>query len=313
MRIIAGTSHRQLAVDVATRLKTVLVDVTLERFSNGEVRCRIEESVRGEDVFVFQSHATNVNEAIIEQVLLIDAARRASARTITAVCPFMAYARQDRKATGREPISARVIVDMMMNAGADRIVSVDLHTNQIQGFTNKPFDHIVARPTLADALRVLVPEMQDAVVVAPDAGRAKSAEVYADMLGVGMAIIHKVRAADGAPAAKHLVGEVKDKVCIIIDDMIDTAGTICAAADLLHQKGASIVFGAATHGVLSGGAIDAIEASSFKTILISDTLPLARKSEKIKVVSLADVVASVLCEIADAGSVSSLFGGTNQR
>jgi ribose-phosphate pyrophosphokinase len=252
--------------------------------------------------------------AIMEQLVMIDAAKRASARSITAVCPFMSYARQDRKASGREPITARLLVDMLAVAGADRIMTVDLHAGQIQGFFDGPFDHLIAMPILKDYIHNHFPS-EDLVIVSPDAGRVKSTERYASALNCGIAIIHKQRSYSkkNSVEAKYLIGDVKGKVCIITDDMIDTAGTICAAADLLAENGAKEIYGVSTHGILSDPAIERIEASAFK-VIVTNTLPQNHSSKKGKIVtlSIAPLVADAMAAVYSGESVSALFGGHNQ-
>lgn len=314
MQIITGRTHPKLADDVAKALGTTITPVELSNFANGEIYCKLTESVRSDDVFIFQAHGSNVNESIMEQVIMIDAAKRADAHSITAVCPFLGYARQDRKAGGREPISARVVVDMLATAGADRIMSVDLHSGQAQGFFNGPFDHIIAMPILKQYVADNF-NSDDIVIVSPDAGRAKSAERYSSALGCSMAIIHKNRSTKkrNSVEAKYLIGEVKDKICIIIDDMIDTAGTICAAADLLAENGAKEVYGVTTHGIFSEPALKRIEESAFTKVIATDTLPLkAGETNKIELLSIAPLIASAIGAIYSGESLSALFDGQNQ-
>jgi ribose-phosphate pyrophosphokinase len=287
--------------------------VQLSNFANGEIACKLDESVRGSDLFVIQAHGDSVNDAIMEQAIMIDAAKRASARSITAVVPFFGYARQDRKASGREPISARLVVDILAAAGADRIMSVDLHSGQIQGFFDGPFDHLIARPIFHTYIKEHFGT--DAVIVSPDAGRVKSAERFAGALGCDMAIIHKTRSTTqhNTVEAKHLIGDVEGRTCIIVDDMIDTAGTICAAADLLAERGAKEVYGVATHGLFSGPALDRIEKSAFKKVVVTDTLPHeAHKHDKIEVVSVAPLIADAIAAVFAHMSVSEIFDGQNQ-
>lgn len=314
MQIITGRAHPELAVQVAERLGIKLTPVELSNFANGEIYCKLTESVRSDDVFIFQSHGGDVNESIMEQVIMIDAAKRADARSITAVCPFLGYARQDRKAGGREPISARLVIDMLAAAGADRIMSVDLHSGQTQGFFNGPFDHIIAAPILKNYIEEHF-KSDEMVIVSPDAGRAKSAERYSSALGCGMAIIHKNRSTKkrNSVEAKYLIGDVEDKVCIIIDDMIDTAGTICAASDLLAENNAKSVIGITTHGIFSDPALRRIEDSSFTRVITTNTLPLAEgSSSKIEVLSIAPLIASAIEAIFSGESLSALFDGQNQ-
>lgn len=316
LQIMSGRVHPALAEEVAKLLDVPIHTVQLSNFSNGEISCRLGESVRDSDVFIIQAHgAPSINDAIMEQAIMIDAAKRASARSITAVCPFLGYARQDRKSDGREPITARLVVDILAKAGADRITSVDLHAGQIQGFFDGPFDHLIARPILIEYLKKNF-KADDLVIVSPDAGRVKSAERYASDLQSDIAIIHKQRSTKvkDSVEAKYLLGEVKGKICIITDDMIDTAGTICAAADLLADHGAKEIYCVATHGVLSDPALERIEKSAFTKVIFTNTLPseTVAQSRKIEVLSIAPLIADAIGAIFAGNSVSALFGGKNQ-
>lgn len=313
LRVLSGRAHPAIAQAIADELQIQLCPVELGNFANGEINVHIRESVRGDDLFVIQSHCGNVNDSILEQAIIIDAAKRASARSITAVCPFFAYARQDRKASGREPITARLVVDILARAGADRIVSVDLHTGQIQGFMDGPFDHLIARPLFIDYLRKNF-QKENLVIVSPDAGRVKSAERYSNALDCGMAIVHKHRSTSerNTVEAKQLIGDVRGKICVITDDMIDTAGTICAAAELIMQQGAMEVYGIATHGLFSGPAKERINASPFKKIITTDTIPQDPTFDKVVTLSTAPIIADSIRAIYTGGSVSELFKGENQ-
>lgn len=313
LRIISGRSHPTVAQAIADELQAPLCPVELGNFANSETSARILQSVRGDDVFIVQSHTGNVNDAIMEQAILIDAAKRASAASITAVCPFFAYARQDRKANGREPISARLIVDILVNAGADRIMSMDLHTGQIQGFMDGPFDHLIARPLFIDYLKNNF-NKDNLVIVSPDAGRVKSAERYSNALGCEMAIIHKHRSTTvhHSVEAKHLIGDVAGKVCIVSDDMIDTGGTICAAAELLIQHGAKEVYATATHGLFCGPAKERINKSSFAKVITTDTVPQDEQFMKNIVLPTAPVFAAAIKAVYAGQSLSALFDGDNQ-
>lgn len=244
---------------------------------------------------------------------MIDSAKRASAAVITAVCPFFAYSRQDRKANGREPISARVVVDIIAHSGADRIMSMDLHAGQIQGFMDGPFDHLIARPLFIEYLRDRFVKA-NLVIVSPDAGRVKSAERYSNALGCDMAIVHKHRSTTvhHQVEARHIVGDVTGKVCIIVDDMIDTASTLCAAADLVMQHGAKEVYGLATHGIFSDSAKDRINASKLTRVITADTLPQDKSFEKNVVLSTAPTFANAIKAVYTGGSLSALFDGDNQ-
>ncbi len=314
LQLFAGRSNLPLAEAIARHLKVELGEDNLAEFANGEVHCRFGESIRGSDVFIIQTHTRPVNEAIMEQLIMIDAARRASAKRITAVCPFYGYSRQDRKASGREPITAKLLADMLMTAGVDRVVSVDLHSGQIQGFFDVPFDHLTAMPVLTDYVRESLGS--DVVIVSPDAGRVKVAERFSQHLHADLAIVHKRRPRGFANQvmALDVVGEVEGRVCVLIDDMIDTAGTMCAAAEQLVEHGAVEVHAMATHGVLSDPAIDRLKNSVISKVVITDTLPLAtdRHIDKIEVLSVAEIIADALDAVFEDTSVSEIFGGENQ-
>jgi ribose-phosphate pyrophosphokinase len=314
MQLLSGRAHPELAEKVADKLEVTLGKAQLSNFANGEISCKLDESVRGSDVFVIQTHGGDVNDAIMEQAIMIDAAKRASAQSITAVCPFLGYARQDRKASGREPIASRLVIDLLTTAGADRIMSVDLHSGQIQGFFHGPFDHLIAMPTLRKYIGEHFPK-DDLVIVSPDAGRVKLSERYASSLDCEIAIIHKHRshAKHNTVEAKYLIGDVKDKICVIVDDMIDTAGTICAAADLLHENGAKAIYGVTTHGVFSHPAIERIEKSAFTKIIVTDSLPIdTTGTDKIEAVSIAPLIADAIGAVFAGMSVSAIFDGQNQ-
>ncbi|MES2971035.1 MAG: ribose-phosphate diphosphokinase [Patescibacteria group bacterium] len=315
LQIISGRVHPALAEEITKILGVPLHAVQLTNFANGEISCRLGESVRDSDVFIIQPHGNNVNDAIMEQAIMIDAAKRASAKSITAVCPFLGYARQDRKSAGREPIAARLVVDILAQAGADRIISVDLHAGQIQGFFNGPFDHLIARPILTEYIQKHF-DPKDLVIVSPDAGRVKSTERYGSQLNCDIAIVHKHRSVikTNKEEARYLIGDVRDKICLVTDDMIDTAETICAAAELLAEHKPKAIYGMATHGVLSEPALARIEASAFKKVIFTNTLPPDHviKSKKIEVLSIAPLIADAMAAIFSGGSVSALFDGNNQ-
>ncbi|HSX35934.1 MAG TPA: ribose-phosphate diphosphokinase [Patescibacteria group bacterium] len=313
LQILSGSHNRKLADKVAAKLGISVSSAPVKRFANSEVKCQLEESVRGADVFILQSHSAPVNEALMEQAIMIDAAKRASARHITAVCPFLGYARQDRKSGGREPITARLVVDILRVAGADRIVSVDLHSGQIQGFFDGPFDHLIAMPVLVDHLQHELGK--DCVIVSPDAGRVKLAERYAARLGAGLAIVHKRReTTSNAASALHVIGDVEGEHCVVIDDMIDGGGTVCAAALKLKQSGAKSVMVIATHGLFSEPAADRLAESAIDRLVVTDTLPLSikLKKPKIEVVSVANLLANAIEAIFEERSVSAIFNGENQ-
>lgn len=318
LHIVAGRNNRELAEEVAARLGEQLGHVALAAFANGELHCRYGESIRGADVFIFQGHSStsemSINDALMEQLIMVDAARRASAKRITVVAPFYGYGRQDRKAEGREPITAKLVANMFKTAGAKRLVSVDLHSGQIQGFFDGPVDHLTAMPVLVEWMGTLG---GDLVVVSPDAGRVKVAERYANQLHADLAIVHKrrVRGVTNAVEAKDVVGEVEGRVCVLIDDMIDTGGTLVAAAEQLAERGARAVYAAATHGVLSGPAIERINASVLEKVVITNTLPLPieKQSPKIEVLSAAGIIADAIDAVFEDTSVSEIFDGQNQH
>ncbi|MDE3087131.1 MAG: ribose-phosphate diphosphokinase [Acidobacteriota bacterium] len=311
LELVSGRSHPQIAQEIAAHLGVELGEANLREFANGEIHCRYDESLRGSDIFIVQTHSGPVNDAVMEQLIMIDAAKRASAKRITAVCPYYGYSRQDRKATGREPITAKLVADMLQAAGADRVVSVDLHSGQIQGFFDVPFDHLTAMPALVDLLRGL----KDLVIVAPDAGRVKVAERYSQHLGADLAFVHKRRPRGTANQVEALdvVGEVEGRHCVLVDDMIDTAGTICAAAELLTERGAAETWAMATHGILSDPALERLEKSPLGRVVLTNTLPLSadRRIDKLEVVSVAKLIADAIDAVFEDTSVSEIFGGDN--
>ncbi len=313
LSLISGRSHPDLSQAIAEHLGVALAGANLREFANGEVHCRYEASLRGSDVFIIQTHCGPVNDSLMEQLIMIDAAKRASAKRITAVVPYYGYSRQDRKATGREPITAKLVADMLQAAGADRVVSVDLHSGQIQGFFDAPFDHLTAAPVLEAYLRENVGS--DIVVVAPDAGRVKVAERYAQHLGCDLALVHKTRPRYTANQveARHVVGDVDGRHCVLIDDMIDTAGTICAAAELLEASGANEIWAMATHAVLSDPATARLEAAPFSRVVVTDTLPVdpAKRIDKLEILSVAQIIGDAIDAVFEDTSVSDIFGGEN--
>lgn len=314
--LVSGRSHPALAGEIATHLGVELTDANLREFADGEIHCRYDASVRGCDVFIVQTHSGPVNDSLMEQLIMVDAAKRASAERITAVCPYYGYSRQDRKSTGREPITAKLVADMLSAAGVDRVVSVDLHSGQIQGFFDVPFDHLTAAPVLEHYLREAVDgATSEIVVVAPDAGRVKVAERYSQHLGADLALVHKTRprGTKNVVKARQVVGEVAGRCCVIIDDMIDTAGTVCAAAELLCDAGASDVWAMATHGLLSDPAIDRLKAAPISRVVVTDTLPVPgrRQLEKLEVLSVAKLIADAIDAVFEDTSVSEIFGGEN--
>ncbi|WP_407344426.1 ribose-phosphate diphosphokinase [Pengzhenrongella phosphoraccumulans] len=310
--LVSGRAHPELAAAVSLQLGSELVPTTAYDFANGEIYVRFGESVRGSDAFCLQSHAAPINVWIMEQLIMVDALKRASAKTITVIVPFYGYARQDKKHRGREPISARLMADLFKTAGADRLMSVDLHTSQIQGFFDGPVDHLMALPLLANYVRSRV-DSSKLTVVSPDAGRVRLADQWADRLGCPLAIIHKRRdpSVPNQTKVHELVGQVKGRTCVIVDDMIDTAGTIVQAADALFDNGAGEVIVASTHAVLSGPAVDRLKNSRISEVVVSDTLPIPdeHRFPKLTVLSIAPLIARAIREVFDDGSVTSLFDG----
>ena len=311
--LIAGRSHPELAQQVAKELGVDLVDTQAYDFANGEIFVRFEESVRGCDAFVLQSHTEPINKWIMEQLLMVDALKRASAKRITVITPFYGYARQDKKHRGREPISARLIADLFQAAGADRLMAVDLHTAQIQGFFDGPVDHLFALPLLVKYVARTVSDRNLITVVSPDAGRVRVAERWTDLLGAPLAIIHKRRDPDVPNEAKvqEVVGDVEGRVCVLIDDMIDTGGTIVKAAEALFDNGAKDVVVAATHGILSGPAVERFAASRVREVIVTDTLPIPedRRFDKLTILPVAPLIARAIQEVFTDGSVTSMFEG----
>ncbi|MGH9164256.1 MAG: ribose-phosphate diphosphokinase [Acidimicrobiales bacterium] len=311
LEVYSGRSHPALARDITRHLGVELGQPNLDQFANSETYCRYDESVRGSDVFIIQTHAKPVNDSIMEQCIMIDAAKRASGKRITAVCPYYGYSRQDRKSRGREPITAKLVADILAAAGANRIVSVDLHAGQIQGFFDGPVDHLSAMPVLVERLAHDGPP--NLRVVAPDAGRLKVAERFAQHLGAGLASVWK-RRTGGRVESLGVMGDVAGRHCVLIDDMIDTAGTVVAAADALLAHGAVEVWVMATHAVLSDPAIDRLKNSAIAKVIVTDTLPLPseKRIDKIEVLSVAPLIADAIGAVFEDTSVSDIFGGENQ-
>ncbi len=313
LMVFSGRAHPELALAVADHLDCGLVPTSAYEFANSEIYIRYEESVRGSDAFVIQSHTAPVNEWIMEHLIMVDALKRASAKRITVVMPFWGYSRQDKKHRGREPISARLMADLFKTAGADRIITVDLHADQLQGFFDGPVDHLMALPILADYIRGKYGHEQLAMV-SPDAGRIKVAERWSARLGgVPLAFIHKTRRTDrpNETVANRVVGDVKGRICILTDDIIDTGGTIVKAAEALMAEGAAGVIIAATHAILSDPAVDRLKNSPATEIVVTDTLPLSvdRHFDKLTVLSIAPLLARAIREVFEDGSVTSMFDG----
>jgi ribose-phosphate pyrophosphokinase len=312
MVLVSGRAHPDLAEAVAQEVGVDLVPTTAYDFANGEIYVRFGDSVRGCDAFVIQSHTAPINRWIMEQLIMVDALKRASAKRITVIAPFYAYSRQDKKHRGREPISARLVADLFHTAGADRLMSVDLHTAQIQGFFDGPVDHLWALPLLSDYVRTRV-DRSRLTVVSPDAGRVRVADLWSDRLGAPLAIIHKRRDPSVPNQVKvhEVVGDVRGRTCLLVDDMIDTGGTIVQASEALFENGASDVLVAATHAVLSGPAVDRLKNSRISEVIFTNTLPIPedRQFPQLTVLSIAPMVARAIREVFDDGSVTSLFDG----
>jgi len=312
LMLFSGRAYPELAQEIADFLEVDIVPTRALNYANSEIYVRFEESVRGCDAYVVQSHAAPVNEWIMEQLIMVDALKRASAKRITVVAPFYPYARQDKKHRGREPISARLIADLFKTAGANRLMSVDLHAAQIQGFFDGPVDHLWALPVLAEYISSRY-DTSEMTVVSPDAGRVRLADMWTDQLGCALAIIHKRRDPNVANtvAVHEVVGDVRGKVCLLVDDMIDTAGTICQAAEALKARGAKAVIAAATHAVLSGPAIQRLTDTGFEEVIITNTLPIPpeRQFPGLTVLSIAPLISRAIREVFEDGSVTSLFGG----
>jgi ribose-phosphate pyrophosphokinase len=307
MTVFTGSANPELAEGIAKHLGIELGNVKIERFANGEIYVRYLESVRGADVFLVQSVANPVNASLMELLIMADAARRASARTITAVITHYGYARQDKKSAAREPITAKLVADLITVSGVDRVITMDLHQGQIQGFFNLPVNHLTALPILADYFESL--KLEDVTVVSPDVGRVKVCKKLADMLGAELAIMHKGRPQHNVAEITHVIGEVAGRTCIVADDMIDTAGSVSEGAKALMTAGAKAVYVAATHGIFSPPAFDRIEAAPIKELIITNTLPVPeeRRHGKIHVLSVAPLFAHAIQNVYDDESVSELF------
>jgi ribose-phosphate pyrophosphokinase len=308
--LISGRGYPELAQEVADELGVELVDTTAYDFANGEIYVRFRESLRGCDAFVIQSHTTPINKWIMEQLIMTDALKRASAKRVSCVMPFYGYARQDKKHRGREPISARLMADLFRTAGADRLIAVDLHAAQIQGYFDGPVDHLWALPLLAQYVGSRV-DRANLTIVSPDAGRVRVADQWSDKLGAPLAIIHKRRDPSVPNQVKvhEVVGEVRGRTCVLVDDMIDTAGTIRQAADALFEQGAADVIVTATHAVLSGPAVERLRDSRISEVIVTNTLPIPEEHRfpQLTVLSIAPLLARAIREVFDDGSVTSLF------
>jgi ribose-phosphate pyrophosphokinase len=313
LMLFSGRAHPELAEQVAKHLDVTITPQSAYTFANGEIFVRFEESVRGCDAFVLQSHSAPINDQIMEQLIMVDALKRASAKRITVVMPFWGYSRQDKKHRGREPISARLVADLFLVAGADRIMTVDLHTAQIQGFFDGPVDHLFALPVLAKYVRRTYAD-RDLAVVSPDSGRVRLAERWAETLGgTPLAFIHKTRdpRKPNEVVANRVVGDIEGRLCVVIDDMIDTGGTVAKAVRALVAQGATDVVVAATHGVLSGPAIERLTSCGAREVIFTDTLPIPEEKRfpAMTVLPIAPLLAEAIHQVFDDGSVTSLFDG----
>jgi ribose-phosphate pyrophosphokinase len=310
--LVSGRAHPQLAEDVAKELGCEVSETEARTFANGEIYARYGESVRGADAFVIQAHSHPINEWLMEQLIMVDALKRASAKRITVVAPFYPYARQDKKGRGREPISARLVADLFKAAGANRIMSVDLHAAQIQGFFDGPVDHLFAMPVLLEHFREQL-DPKELTVVSPDMGRVRVADIWSDKLGAPLAIIHKRRdpRVPNQVSVHEIVGDVSGRVCLLVDDLIDTGRTIQKAAEALKKNGAKGVVVAATHAVFSDPAIEVLQHESIDQVVVTDTLPLPdeKRWDRLTVLPIAPMLARAIREVFDDGSVTSMFDG----
>src|SRR5437867_3700129 len=317
MMLFSGTVHPALGQEIAENLGIPVSEGQLRRFASGEIYFRAEESVRGADVFVVQTHYEPINEAIMEQLVMLDAMKRASAKRITAVVPYYGYSRQDKKALAREPISAKLVADLLSTAGANRVVSVDLHSGQIQGYFDFPFDHLTALPILSNYLEQdLGLRGEDVVVVAPDAGRIKTAEKLREYLHADLAFLYKRRSRHEAHKIEEMavVGEVQGRPCVLVDDMIDTAGTLSKGVAALAAMGAGPIYAGATHAIFSGKARQNLEEAPIEQVIVTNTVPIPEEKQfqKLRVLSIAPLIASALRAVFEDTSVSEIFGGANQ-
>jgi len=310
LTLLSGTANPRLAAEISRALRIPLCDAAVDRFSDGETRVRLRQTVRGEDVFVIQPTCPPVNDAIMELLLMIDAARRASARRIIVVVPYYGYARQDRKHTGRVPISARLVANLIETAGADRALTMDLHAGQIQGFFNIPVDNLVAEWLFSDHARKTFDSLEDTVVVSPDAGGAVRAREVAESLDLPLAILEKRRTADGADVdVMNVIGDVAGKRCVLVDDILSTGGTLIKGSRTLVSKGATEVYAYCTHGVFSGNALAALEDSPLKRVVVTNTIfvEAAEKSDIVEYISVGEHLAKTIQCIYEYRSVSELF------
>ncbi|MFA5749831.1 MAG: ribose-phosphate pyrophosphokinase [Candidatus Shapirobacteria bacterium] len=307
IKLIAGTSHPELAKKIAKKLNISLTPVIIKKFPNSEIYVRIEEKVRGDDVFVIQTMGENVNDGLMELLIMIDALKRSSARRINLICPDMCYSRQDRRTRSHEPISAKLVANLITKAGADRLITVDLHAEQIQGFYDIPVDHLVGYPLIAKYIKTK--KYSDLVIVSPDIGGAKRANKIADLLGTSIAIINKIRREHSKCEVVNLVGDVKNKTALIIDDIIDGGGSICGAVEAVKKCGAKKIIVAATHALLNGEAVKRLEESSVDQVIFLDSvsIPKEKRIKKMKIISLAPLLSKIIWRVHKERSLGELF------
>jgi ribose-phosphate pyrophosphokinase len=313
LTLVSGRSHPELASRIAEQLGCELGNVTLKTFANGETYCRYEDSIRGSDVFIVQTCRPNVDQHLMELLIMVNAAKLASAKRITAVIPWFFYGRQDKKSRPREPISAKLVADVLQTAGVDRVLTMDLHAGQVQGFFEIPVDHMTAVPMFAQYVRDLNLGAELAAV-SPDTGRAKLAGKFAEMIGGDLVILNKVRPAHNEAAVKTVIGDVEGKVAVMTDDVIDTAGTLVAGAAALKEAGATEVYACATHGLFNGPALDRIASSEIDKLVVTDTVPVdpLTKPANVEVLSVAGILAETIRNVFADDSVSAIFAGENQ-
>ncbi|MCI5049493.1 MAG: ribose-phosphate pyrophosphokinase [Rickettsiales bacterium] len=310
MKLLSGNSNPQLAQAVSDYLSVPLTEASVKRFSDEEVFVEIKENVRGEDVFLIQSTSAPANDHIMELLVCLDALKRASARRVTAVVPYFGYARQDRKPGPRTPITAKLVANVMTSAGADRVLTIDLHAGQIQGFFDIPVDHLYARPAIVSDIKQHFENTSDLVIVSPDVGGVVRARDLAKRIGADLAIVDKRRERAGESEVMHIIGEVKDRPCILFDDIVDSAGTLCNAAEALKDQGATTVHAYVSHGVLSGKAIERVTNSCLESLVVTDTIAMraeAKNCKNIRVITVAQLLAEAIRRISEETSVSSLF------
>jgi len=307
--IVSGRAHRELAESIANQLGVELAEPNLREFANGEIHCRFDASIRGSDVFIIQTHCSPVNDTLMEQLIMIDAAKRASAKRITAVCPNYGYARQDRKSMGREPITAKLVANLLVKSGVDRVLAMDLHSSQIQGYFDIPCDHIYGSPVLVDYLGTR--DLGEVVVVSPDVGGVARARAFAKQMNdAPLAIIDKRRSGHNVAESLTVIGDVVGKTSILIDDMIDTGGTICQGAKLLRQRGAARVLACATHAVFSPPAVERLSTPGlFEEVVVTNSIPVTpeRHFPQLQVLSVANMLGEAIWRIHEESSVSSMF------